>query len=56
VIDGGLVESAFAIRGYIDCVRLLAQTFGDESSDTSFVFHQEDAHSFHFDWREMNAQ
>ena len=56
MIDGGLVKRAFAIAGDIHRVGLLAQAFGDESGDTGFVFHQQDAHSSYFDWREMNAQ
>ena len=56
VIDGGLVKRALAIGGDIHRVGLLAQSFRDKSGNTAFVFHQQDAHSFHFDWREMNAQ
>ena len=56
VVDGGLVERAFAIAGDIHRVGLFAQALGDESGNTGFVFHQQNPHSFHFDWREMNAQ
>jgi hypothetical protein len=45
VIDGGLVKSAFSIGGDIHRVRLFAQSFGDESGNAGFVFHQQDAHS-----------
>ena len=56
VVDGGLVKRALAIGGDIHGIGLLAQSFRDKSGDTAFVFHQQDTHSFHFDWREMNAQ
>jgi hypothetical protein len=56
MIDRGLVKGAFAIARYIHRVGLLAQALRDKSGNTHLVFHQENPHSVHFDWREMNAQ
>ena len=56
MIDGSLVKRPFAIAGEIHRVGLFAQALRDKSGNTRFVFHQENAHSFHFDWRQMNAQ
>ncbi len=56
MVDGGLVERAFAVAREIHGVGLLAQALRDKSGNTRFVFHQENSHSFHFDCSEMNAQ
>ena len=56
MVDGRLVEGALAIGGDIHGVGLFAQALGEESGEAGFVFHQQNAHSLHFDWQEMNAQ
>ena len=56
MIDGGLVKRVFAIARDVHRMGLLAQAFGDKSGNTGFVFHQQDPHSFYFDWPKMNAQ
>jgi hypothetical protein len=42
--DGSLIERVFAVGGHIHGIGLLAQTFGNEISNSRIVFYHENAH------------
>jgi hypothetical protein len=56
LIDGGQIERLFAILCDVDRVGLLPESLGDESGDSGFVFHQQNAHYSHFARGKVNRQ